>query len=176
MSAIAKDAKKKNVENESEITLLNVSMKLLEERSTLLQSLEKTILPVITKLMTTNEKLEQDLLPIQTWMVDQLKNGKVELPGSSVNDTRLTGWLEKKGGAMGRKWQRRWCKLWGQELYYYAEDNGLRLKGQLDLNGCTCESNGEDKDGNFLFVVKANDNKTIKKSSSMKFQTREKQF
>ena len=174
MSAIAKDAKKKNVENESEITLLNVSMKLLEERSTLLQSLEKTILPVITKLMTTNEKLEQDLLPIQTWMVDQLKNGKVELPGSSVNDTRLTGWLEKKGGAMGRKWQRRWCKLWGQELYYYAEDNGLRLKGQLDLNGCTCESNGEDKDGNFLFVVKANDNKTIKKSSSMKFQTREK--
>ena len=39
MSAIAKDAKKKNVENESEITLLNVSMKLLEERSTLLQSL-----------------------------------------------------------------------------------------------------------------------------------------
>ena len=50
------------------------------------------------------------------------KNGKVELPGSSVNDTRLTGWLEK-GGAMGRKWQRRWCKLWGQELYYYAEDN-----------------------------------------------------
>ena len=106
-------------------------------------------------------------------MVDQLKNGKVELPGSSVNDTRLTGWLEKKGGAMGRKWQRRWCKLWGQELYYYAEDNGLRLKGQLDLNGCTCKAMAKIK-MKFLFVVKANDNKTIKKSSSMKFKHGEK--
>ncbi len=165
---------KKEDSSSSEITLLNVSMKLLEERSKLLQSLENKILPVITKLMSTNDKLVPELLPIQTWMVDQLKHGKVELPGSSVNDTSLTGWLEKKGGAMGRKWQRRWCKLWGQELSYYAEDNGLRLKGQLDLNGCTCKSIGEDKDGNFLFEVMAGDNKKVKKTAEMRFQTSEK--
>ena len=89
-------------EAHSEVTLLNV-MKLLEERSTLLQSLETNVLPTITKLMSTNEKLVEDLLPIQTWIIDHLKHGRVELPGSSVNDTRLTGWLEKKGGAIGTK-------------------------------------------------------------------------
>ena len=76
-------------EAHSEVTLLNVSMKLLEERSTLLQSLEANVLPTITKLMSTNEKLVEDLLPIQTWIIDHLKHGRVELPGSSVNDTIL---------------------------------------------------------------------------------------
>lgn len=172
MSSLANEASDDDAQGE--VTLLNVSMKLLEERSTLLQSLETNVLPTITKLMSTNERLVEDLLPIQTWIIDHLKHGRVELPGSSVNDTRLTGWLEKKGGAIGTKWQRRWCKLWGQELSYYADDNGLRLKGQLDLNACTCEAIGHDKDGRYLFEITAGQNKTVKKSSGMRFQTSEK--
>ena len=172
MSSLANEASDDDAQGE--VTLLNVSMKLLEERSTLLQSLEKNVLPTVTKLMSTNERLVEDLMPIQTWIIDHLKHGRVELPGSSVNDTRLTGWLEKKGGAIGTKWQRRWCKLWGQELSYYADDNGLRLKGQLDLNACTCEAIGHDKDGRYLFEITAGQNKTVKKSPGMRFQTSEK--
>ena len=155
----------------SSSAFLSIALRVLGEQAGLLSELETVFLPAFDRLLAV-ESVRPEVIELQNWIVQKIKHGRVALPGSRRNDIRMSGWLLKRGGASGMKYQRRFFKLWGRELSYYADGKGLTLKGQIDLGKCVCVEVPGD---NFDFEIRAlSKGEKIKKTEHMKSQTTEK--
>jgi len=121
--------------------LLKTSMHLIDEKDKYLQAVENMLLPLLDSLLSSGVSgpYQQQVKEAHRWALNQFIGGGVSLQGASRYDVRLCGWLGKLGRG-GTKNQRRWCELSGQTLSYFADEKneGLELRGCLDLQGVLC--------------------------------------
>ena len=150
--------------------LLKTSLQLIDEKAQNLSMVENLLLPLLDQLISSggnkqNAQYQEQLLEAHAWALGQFARGAVSLPGSSRYDVRLCGWLGKLGRS-GTKVQRRWVELSGQTMSYFADGNGLELRGCLDLDGCLCRPLPPTSRGGFSFELAAEPGKVIKKVHS----------
>ena len=94
----------------SSSAFLSIALRVLGEQAGLLSELETVFLPAFDRLLAV-ESVRPEVIELQNWIVQKIKHGRVALPGSRRNDIRMSGWLLKRGGASGMKYQRRFFKL-----------------------------------------------------------------
>jgi hypothetical protein len=138
--------------------LLKTSMHLIDEKDKYLQAVENMLLPLLDSLLSSGVSgpYQQQVKDAHRWALSQFVGGGVSLQGASRYDVRLCGWLGKLGRS-GTKNQRRWCELSGQTLSYFADekDEGLQLRGCLDLQGVLCRPLPPTKNGVCSFELAA---------------------
>ena len=148
--------------------LLKTSLRLIDEKAQNLDMIESMLLPLLDQLISSTNSNSQHigaLIEAHKWALSRFATGSVSLPGSSRNDVRLCGWLGKLGRS-GTKIQRRWVELSGQTLSYFADSNGLEMRGCLDLEGCLCRPLPPTNRGRFSFELASEAGKVIKKVHS----------
>ena len=146
--------------------MLKTALQLIDERSQNLKMIENMLLPMLDQLVSNGGSKQnahnlQQLSTLHEWALGQFARGVVSLPGSSRYDVRLCGWLGKLGRS-GTKVQRRWVELSGQTLSYFAEGNGLELRGCLDLDGFN-KTTSTNKSWQLFIRTFAEQGKVIKK-------------